>query len=237
MSVASSTTPSPRTPSRPGAGPDPGPARGPRQRAGPGAAAARRRPHRLPRRLGPPRRQLGHQPRDRSPKPATSSTTPPPTPSAPAATSPPPAPSSPASPTPAGPPHHRPPGPTGAVAARDDRPRDTSTSCSTAALDYAARGWPVFPLVPYTQRPAFPAHTAAKCNAPIRTAGTGTPAGNNAPPGIPAGSAAPGPSGRTGSGSPAARRPARRRHRQGQTRHLAPEAWDTHRHPRPATPS
>ncbi|GAA3636323.1 bifunctional DNA primase/polymerase [Microlunatus ginsengisoli] len=34
----------------------------------------------------------------------------------------------------------------------------------TAALDYADRGWPVFPLVPYTKQPACPAHNAASCN-------------------------------------------------------------------------
>ncbi len=33
-----------------------------------------------------------------------------------------------------------------------------------AALDYAARGWHVFPLVPYTKKPACPAHTAARCD-------------------------------------------------------------------------
>lgn len=33
-----------------------------------------------------------------------------------------------------------------------------------AALDYAARGWHVFPLLPNSKRPAIPAHTAGECD-------------------------------------------------------------------------
>lgn len=33
-----------------------------------------------------------------------------------------------------------------------------------AALDYAARGWHVFPLVPNSKRPAIPSHSAGECD-------------------------------------------------------------------------
>ena len=32
------------------------------------------------------------------------------------------------------------------------------------ALTDAGRGWPVFPLIPGTKRPACPTHPAASCN-------------------------------------------------------------------------
>ena len=33
-----------------------------------------------------------------------------------------------------------------------------------AALDYATRGWHVFPLAPHSKRPAIPSHTAGECD-------------------------------------------------------------------------
>ncbi len=41
---------------------------------------------------------------------------------------------------------------------------DTLTDTLTTALDYAARGWRVFPLLPGSKRPATPNHRAADCD-------------------------------------------------------------------------
>lgn len=41
---------------------------------------------------------------------------------------------------------------------------NTGTDALTTALDYAARGWRVFPLLPGSKRPATPNHRAADCD-------------------------------------------------------------------------
>ena len=47
---------------------------------------------------------------------------------------------------------------------RGDPMNDTTAALLPEALDYAKRGWFVFPLVPGTKRPACPAHPAARCD-------------------------------------------------------------------------